>query len=715
MINRLRDRPSRRGRLLLCAGAATLALAPAGALAQAVALAPPPAALTPQLKAGPAAPSDLVDAVVVTASTVNLIGIAATSSQGSVTQEEIKLRPVYRTGQLLETIPGLTVTVHSGEGKANQYLLRGFNLDHGTDLATFIDSMPVNMRTHTHGQGYTDLNFLIPELAGGVDFTKGPYYAAEGDFSAVGSDHLRLLDSIPLQASISAGTLGDYRFFGGGTYALGPNDRILAAVELSHVDGPWTHPDNARKTNLALRYSHGTDREGWSLTALYNRDLWNATTDQPERAVSSGLIDRFGTLSPSDGGQNERYSLSGSYGHQTGPWTFKANAYVVRQQLTLWNDFTHFLLDPVNGDQEGQNDRRTFAGGEGSAAYALEIAGVTSVFTGGVQGRYDHIYVDRRLTSRRVDFGLLHVDRVEEGSEAVYGENTTYWTPWFRSIVGLRNDWFQLDDTNIFGGVSGSEEKSMLQPKGSLVFGPFFKTELYASAGEGFHSNDGRAGGVGAAALGAATQVRPPLLVRAKGYEVGVRTNVVPHLQLAATLFEADFASELRYNADDGSTEAGRPSRRVGVEISAQYRPFPWLELNTNLASTHARYSDRDPAGRLIPDAPSFIGSAGFLVDNLGPWFGALAWRDLGPHALVEDNSARSPGYQEVNANIGYKITPKLSLRMDVFNLFDSKDNAADYLYADRIRTTDPVDGVPDIHSHPLEPRSVRFTVSATF
>ncbi len=649
----------------------------------------------------------------VTASTLNLLGIAATSSQGAITRQELQMRPVYRTGQLLETIPGLTVTSHSGEGKANQYLLRGFNLDHGTDLATFVDGMPVNMRSHAHGQGYTDLNFLIPELAGGVDFTKGPYYAAEGDFAAVGADHLKFVDSIAPQISVSAGTLGDQRVFAAGSHELGPNDRILAAAEYAHLDGPWDHPDNTRKENLALRYSHGSASEGFALTGLYYRGLWNATTDQPLRAVSAGLIGRYGTLDPSDGGQSERFSLSGSAAHQSGPSTFRTNGYAVRQQLTLWNDFTHFLNDPVNGDQQAQNDRRTYAGGTGSVAYALQIGGITTVTTAGVQGRFDHIYVDLRRTRARTDLSVVRADQVDEGSVGAYVENTIYWTPWFRSILGAREDHFDVADRNLSGGLTGHEQASLFQPKASLVLGPFFRTEVYLSGGTGFHSNEGRAG-VAEADAGT-TLVRPPLLVEAEGYEAGVRTTLIPHLQLAATLFQTDFASELTYNADAGATEAGRPSRRVGVELTAQYRPFPWLELNTNLASTHARYRDRDPVGRFIPDAPSFVGGAGFLIDNLGPWFGALAWRDLGSHPLLEDGSVRSPGYQEINANVGYKLSPRLRIRLDVFNLTDSTDNAADYLYADRINASEPADGVTDTHSHPLELRSARITLNATF
>jgi outer membrane receptor protein involved in Fe transport len=687
--------------------AARLALLAAGLCAGSAAAQTAPPAAAPS--SPPPSGSREVEGVVVTASTRDLLGVAVTSSQGAITRQELELRPVYRPGQLLETIPGLTVTSHSGEGKANQYLLRGFNLDHGTDLATFIDGMPVNMRTHAHGQGYTDLNFLIPELAGGVDFSKGPYYAAEGDFAVVGADHLSLVNTLRPTLSLSAGTVGDDRLFLGGSTAAARGD-LLAAAEVSHLDGPWTHPDNARKLNLALRYSRGDARDGWSLTALYNRDLWNATTDQPQRAVAEGLIDRFGTLDPSDGGQNERYSLSGAAAHQAGPWSVKANAYVVRQQMTLWNDFTHLLNDPVNGDQEAQNDRRTFAGGTGGVSYAATVLGVETLTTAGVQGRFDHIYVDRRFTVRRRDIGLLRADRVEESSVGLYVESTVRWTPWLRSIVGLRGDVYSADDSNLFGGESGAESKGLFQPKASLVLGPFHRTEFYVSAGDGFHSNDARSAPDATGAL-----VRPPLLVTAKGYEAGVRTTLAPHLQLAATLFQTDFASELTYNADDGSTEAGRPSRRVGVELTAQYRPVQWLELNANLASTHARYRDRDPAGRFIPDAPSFIGSAGFLIDNLGPWFGALAWRDLGDHPLIEDGSVRSPGYQEVNLNVGYKLTRRVSVRLDVFNLTDSKDNAADYLYADRIALSEPAAGVTDIHSHPLEPRSARVTLTATF
>lgn len=655
-----------------------------------------------------------VERIVITASTVDLLGVAVTASQSAITRQELELRPAYRVGQLLEAVPGLTVTAHSGEGKANQYLLRGFNLDHGTDLATFVDGMPVNMRTHAHGQGYTDLNFLIPELASGVDFTKGPYQAAEGDFGSVGADHIRLADKLPAQLAISAGTLGDRRAFAGGQRDLGSNLRAIGALELLHLDGPWDHPDNFRKTNAALRLLHRDSGEGYGVTALYYRGRWSATTDQPRRAMETGLISRFGTLDPSDGGQSERFSLSADYIHAVGAWRLSANAYVVRQQMTLWSNFTHWLEDPADGDQHGQNDRRTFAGAAVSATRIGMIGRLESRTQVGVQGRFDDIYVDLRHTRERADLETLRADKVRETSLALYLQNTTSWAPWARTVVGVRGDYFHVSDRSLVGGVSGDEHKALFQPKASLVLGPWARTELYFSGGKGFHSNDGRAGLVDDGA-GGSTYRRPPLLAPSRGYEAGLRSSWIPRLQAAVAAFQIDFDSELVYNADAGQTEAGRPSRRRGIEASLQYRPTRWLELNSNIAVSRARYRDADPAGRHIEDAPALVASAGVLVDNLGPWFGAIQWRDLGSHALVEDNSVRSPGYREINLDIGYRLSARFKVQAEIFNLTNSKDSAADYLYADRISPVEPAGGVADIHSHPLEPRSLRVTLTASF
>jgi outer membrane cobalamin receptor len=680
-----------------------------------------------------------VQEVVVTASRVNLLGRAETASQGSVTQKEVELRPIARIGQLYETIPGLVVTIHSGEGKANQYLLRGFNLDHGTDFASFVDGMPVNRPTNAHGQGYSDQNFLIPQIVGGIDYTKGPYYAAIGDAGAVGSAHVRLIDELPTQISGSYGTFGDEEVFAGGTHHFDQDNRIWGALDVGHTDGPWTPPEDFRKVQAVARYSHGSDAQGFSVTGMFYDSLGRLMTDQPLRAVQSGLIDRYGTLDPSDMSKSRRFSLSGDYGATGEDWKLALSGYAIHSTMTLWNNFTHYLDDPVNGDQEAQDETRTTLGGQGTYTRAIRIGPIPTDTTLGLQVRYDDVFVDHKHTLNRIplDYCMVeqpsgpalpvpavnfncNADKVQLLDVAPYFENTTRWTPWLRSIFGVREEYYWTTDRSQVTSFSGAAHQFLFQPKGSIALGPFYKTELYLSAGRGFHSDDVR-GVFGTVPLagfpGNAGQT--PLLASTTGEEVGLRTNIVPHLAVQVAVFREDFRSELRYNADAGEDEASAPSRREGVEISGQYRPFPWLELNTDLAFSKARYQgDLAPFGLngpYIANAPSFIGSFGVLVDNLGPWFGGLQWRRLGAYPISDgDAQPTDKGYSEVNLDVGYKVTPKLKLQVSIFNLLNSKANAAAFYYAARL-PGEPADGVNDYQVHPLEPISARFTITKTF
>lgn len=650
--------------------------------------------------------------VIVTGARTELLGVATTSSQGIVLPQEIQQLPSLRPGQLLETVPGLTVTIHSGEGKANQYLLRGFNLDHGTDIASFIEGIPVNLRTHAHGQGYADLNFFIPELSAGLDYTKGPYFAEQGDFSSVASVHLQYVNEIPDQVSATGGSYSFERLFGAGTREF-VGGHILGALELVHYDGPWTHPDNYRKVNAVVRYSQGEAHEGYSLTGMYYRGLWNATTDQPVRAMDPaymatlGLepISRFGTLDPSDAGQTQRMSLSGVYSHGTLDWHFDANAYVVNSNLTLWNDFSHFLNDPVHGDQEAQNDIRTFFGGNVSYAQYPMLLGSNSEILTGVQGRYDDIHVYRLHTENRLPLSTLENDTVGEGSAGAYAQLTDYWTEWFRTVIGVREDYFTASDR---GTNAVTANQTIFQPKGSIVVAPLTDWELYFSAGRGFHSNDVR----GIAAGG-------EFLTSSEGYEFGLRATPIPSVHITATLFQMNFNSELTYDPDVGQTSAGPPSRRTGVEINPTYTPFEWLEFYGSIALTHARFTQPfdDGAGhigRYIPDAPAMIGNLGIYVHDLGRWFGAVEFRYLGQHPLTPDNTFTSAGDKEWNLNIGYDLGAGLKAQLEIVNVLGSKDDAAEYFYTDRM-PGEPAEGVADLHIHPLEPRTFRFTLSKTF
>jgi outer membrane cobalamin receptor len=721
------------------AGSAGLALA-FGAAAQ---TAQP---VAPTSKAAPAKPAAAKNEVVVTASRVNLLGVATTASQGKVTEKEIDLRPIYRIGQLYETVPGLVVTIHSGEGKANQYLLRGFNLDHGTDFASSVDDMPINRPTNAHGQGYSDQNFIMPQILSGIDYTKGPYYAAIGDNGAVGSAHVHLTNDLPNQVVASVGTLRNQDLFAGGTQHFDADDRLWAAAEVGHVDGPWDPAGGFNKINLATRFSHGTDADGYSVTAMYYQSAGHLETDQSVYAVQQGLISRYGVLDPTDGSRSERYSLSGHYGAIGEQWKFTANAYAIHSTMTLWNDFTHYLFDPTNGDQEQQDETRSTLGGDAALTLTHDFGTIHTDTTFGLQERYDSEYIDRRHTLQRVvlDYcelastdgtygipyaavgGACSADRVSLSDLGAYVENTARWTPWLRTVAGFREEDYAASDRSLTQPINASGSLTLPQPKGSIILGPFIKTEFYVSAGQGFHSNDVR--GVFQTVPLEGIQginIKTPLMSPATGEEVGLRTNLIPKVQVQVAVFQEDFTSELKYDQDQGEDQPSAPSRRQGVELSGQYRPFRWIELNTDLAFSKARYQDSLTTlanqfgivgGAFIANAPSFIGSFGVLVDNLGPWFGGLQWRDLGPYPVTDGpQNPQDKGYSEVNVDLGYKVTAKFKVQLSVYNLLNDHADAAAYYYTSRLTPGLSSPEVTGLQVHPLEPISGRLEATYLF
>ena len=668
-------------------------------------------------RAEPAAPVDggALEDIVVTAERLKLIGIASTASEGVVVDAELALAPAYRPGQLLETVPGLDVTSHSGEGKANQYLMRGYNLDHGTDLAIYVDEIPVNEPTHAHGQGYSDVNFLIPELAANIRYSKGTYYADEGDFASVGTVHLNYLNALDDQIALTAGTLGFQRLFAAGSPALGEG-RLLGALELQHYDGPWDHPDDQRKINAVLRYSGGDEHDGYSLTGMFYHGLWNSTTDQPARALSEGLIGRFGSLDPSDGGQAERASVSARWFAAIGGGQLAANGYAINNQLTLWNDFTHFLTDPVNGDQEAQRENRITVGGGAGFTRTDELAGWRNDWLTGVSTRFDFNDVWRVPTRSRVTLpasadplDFFEKDRVHLSDVAAYAQVTTHWLPWLRTVVGLREDRVQGSDS---GTNPGNANASLFQPKASLIVTPLATTEFYLSAGRGFHSDDLR--GVNQAALTGIAGA--PLIARQDGAEIGVRQQMGRRLAITLALFTLDAQSETTYDPDAGQDSAGPASRRRGFELNVTYQAAAWLELYASYSADHARFKTpfddgTGHVGEYLPNAPFATGSFAAYVKERGAWSGGLQYRYLGAYPLSSDGAVRGSGYGEWNGDIRYAFESGWNLGLGVYNIMNTKANAVEFWYIDRL-PGEPAAGVADIHLHPLEPASVRLTVS---
>jgi hypothetical protein len=663
---------------------------------------------------------------------LNAIGDTDAASAGTVTQALIKNRPTLRPAEVLEFVPGVIVTQHSGEGKANQYFLRGFNLDHGTDFATWVDGMPVNMPTHAHGQGYSDLNWLIPELVSRIRYRKGPYTVEEGDFASAGSARIGLVDALP--RGIAALTLGENRYaraLVADSHRVGSGE-LLYAIEGVHNDGPWDNPEKFHRTNGLLRYSFGDDRMRTSLTAMAYAAGWNATDQIPQRAVDSGLIDRFGAIDPTDGGQTARYSLSLRTTRRFDDGDFAFNAYAISSRLDLYSDFTFFLehpidLDPtgINGDQFQQSERRKVFGLAASRSWSAPLFGHASTTTLGVQLRHDRLDpVALYSTVARQLVGVTQVSRVRETSVGLYAESQLEWTRWLRSVVGVRADRFFVDHVSSIPLNSGSKVAGLISPKLSLVFGPLSKTEYFVNYGYGFHSNDAR---------GATEKVKPkefaadpndpnavaepsPLLVRSKGGELGLRSEIVPGLQTSLALWQLRLGSELVFSGDAGDTEPSRPSKREGLEFNNHYVATRWLLLDGDFAYSRARFTTDDPAtpGRYIPGSVETVVSLGASVVDLGPWFGHFQLRYFGPRPLIEDDSVRSQATTLAYLRIGYRVAPNVRVALDVFNLFDRKANDIDYFYASRLKG-EPAAGVDDIHFHPVEPRNFRLTLTATF
>jgi TonB dependent receptor/TonB-dependent Receptor Plug Domain len=698
--------------------------------------------------------------VTITARRLELFGTASTASEGLVADEEVQLTPAYRPGQLLETVPGLIVTLHSGEGKANQYLMRGYNLDHGTDLATFIDGMPINQPTHAHGQGYTDLNFMIPELADGITYTKGPYYADVGDFGSVGSVRVNYRDTIPDEVSVSAGTLDYQRLFTAASEQLG-DGHLLAAVEGQHYDGPFDTPDDQRKENAVLRYSEGDAHNGYSLTGMYYHDLWTNTTDIPVRAITEGIVpNRFGSLAPTDGGRAQRASFSVQYHEMIDVGQFSAAGYFIYNELHLYNDFTHYLVDPVHGDQEDQFENRHMMGGTADYTLPMPVGSIGNAISMGVLTRYDSLLVGRLPSQDRVPLPAQEapppfsdLDQVYLFSGAAYLQATTHWTTQLRSVLGVRFDYQHGTDIDYLAALhetdgytnGGTKQQGLPQPKASLIYTATPALEFYASAGEGFHSADLR--GVNQDRSVDLGFPNTPLLAAQWGEEVGLRGQPRNDFAFTLALYDLWQQSETIIDPDVGQDSAGPPSRRYGFELNVTYQIRRWLEFCGSFSGDHSRFTRPfdDGTGHLgtyITDAPVATGSLALYLTGFGPWSGGMEYRYLGDYPLssgpcvnsaavkdfpgVATSCANAPtalgqvnagGFGELNLAAHYLFRSGWRASLGIYNVLNTHAAAAEFWYVDRLQSeiAEYPDGRADVHEHPLEPIMARLTISKLF
>ncbi len=669
--------------------------------------------------AAPPAPVELPEVVVRGRLDQPVETVPVTASEGTVDGQDLQDLPLLRRGELLEAVPGMVVTQHSGDGKANQYFLRGFNLDHGTDFAFSVDGVPVNLPSHAHGQGYSDLNFLIPELVAGIDFKKGPFYPEVGDFSGAGAADIRLVDRLPEAiATVQAGRFGYARALVAGSPQVGPG-RLLAAFTYDHTDGPWLLAEHASRMNGLLRYRWERGPDALTATAsLSVAPDWRATDQIPLRAVADGTVPRFGAVDPTDGGSTARAGLSADWTRRAGAATTRVLVYGFAQRLNLFSDFTYFLDDPVNGDQFQQVDRRLVAGVHASRRWSSTWWGHAVENVAGVQLRNDDIptsalnhTVGRRLLARQID------DRIDEASGGVYASNQVRWTSWLRSQVGLRGDVVAARVTSDTAANSGRASGGILSPKLGLVFGPWRRTQLYANAGAGFHSNDARGATISVDPATGLPEQRVPLLVRTKGAEAGIRTEALPGLTTTLALWIQDSDSELTFEGDTGDTSANGPTRKLGVEWTASYRPAPWLLLNADAALTRARYrtdqigADGQP-GRFIANAIPVVVTAAAVIETERGIFGGARLRYFGSQPLVEDDAVRQPAAAIVSLLAGARFG-RWETSLEILNLFDAQTDDIAYFYASRLR--DESAAVEDVHVHPAEPIQARASLTAHF
>jgi outer membrane receptor protein involved in Fe transport len=674
--------------------------------------------------------------------TVTIIGTGASNmaaaSAGDVSQEQLAAQPLLRPAAVLENVPGLIVTQHSGEGKANQYFLRAFNLDHGTDLATEVDGMPINMPTHAHGQGYTDLNFLIPELVSDLHFKKGPYYADEGDFATAGAVRMDLVNDTPASATLGFGQDGYRRGLLLGSMPLG-GGTLLAGGEIYHNDGPFVYPDDYDRLNGVLRYHLGTAADFYTITAMAYSGRWNSTDQVPQRAIDEGIIGRFGSLNPSDGGVTSRSSLSFNRVRRSDGDQIEFSAYVIRYKLDLWSNFTYYLTDPTNGDQMLQHDDRVVYGFKGSKTWFTQLFGMPSSNLLGVQARVDDIRdvaidatVDRQYLYTRQNAGVV------ESNGALYFESSTQWSQKLRSVLGLREDEFDFDvrdkmvnangsctiSSDPLGCNTGDVRASIFSPKLGVILGPFRRTTYFLTLADGYHSNDAR--GV---TRGGQSPEAPPVtpLTRATSAELGLSAQPLRLWTTTLDVFLLKLKSELVFEGDAGVTAPSGATTRAGVEWGNTLHLTSWLHADLNAAFSRARFDQNVPpddlgcqnaaashpcqqplaiTGRYIPNSPTNVIDAGLTAQHPSGWFGALRARHFGESPLVEDDSARSPAYTTFDLRIGYQRPGHWLAALDVFNLFDVKWNDIEYYYVSRLKNE--AFATPDFIVHPGVPRTIR-------
>jgi len=623
----------------------------------------------------------------------------SSSSELLIPGNTFELRPDGRPADILRLIPGLIISQHQGGGKAEQYLIRGFDADHGTDLAIFIDGLPVNLRSHAHGQGYADLHFLIPETVKQVNVLKGPYFPEYGDFDTAAVVNFVTKDYVEENTfEIAGGSFNTQRYLALLSPTKGPLKTFIA-IEGYHSDGPSNHPNGYSRFNIFAKASAQVAEDmKLSLWASYYQADWHGSGQIPQRAVREGLIGRFGSLDPTEGGVTQRTNLNADFVWKPSETErLTAHAYVTYYSLSLFNDFAFFLNDPTLGDEINQRDRRFLAGFDTQYELKTVAVGIPLTTTAGFQYRIDTPHVvlanatQRHVTSRTQDVNIL------EQSFSPFLKFDLVPMEKVRLVTGARGDIFNFQGTQRVntaeGNLNGNVTQARPNVKANLILGPWVQTELFANFGTGYHSNDARAVLAGP---------KQDALPTATGYEFGVRTRVLPRTELFATYWFLNLASELVFNGDAGTTEAAGPTHREGIEFGVRVGLLDWLTFTGDFTyTTHAEFLQTRQA---IPLAPIWTARAD-LTARL-PWGLASSFemRYLGDRPADPDRLSTARGYTLFNWTTRYRYK-NLEAFLSIENLTNTQWRESQFFFTSRL-PGEPPQGVNDIHFTPGNPRS---------
>lgn len=611
---------------------------------------------------------------------------AYTSASSQVVRDrDFLLRPRSRPADILMSVPGLYVIQHAGGGKANQYFLRGFDADHGTDVALSVDGVPANAVSHGHGQGYADLHFVIPELISRIESRKGPYSALDGDFATAGSFNLVLRESVERNSvTIGGGRFGTYRGLAI-TGHRGQGWRTLFAGEIYATDGPYVHGENLKRVNLFARLTRDFGEGHLSLTLTSYGAGWNASGQIPRRAVALGVLGRFDSIDPTEGGASQRHSAVLTYhalGHDS---ETRLLVYGVASQLGLYSNFTFFSADPVNGDQINQTDHRVYGGFRGSQRWFGSLRTLRLDTTVGIQMRSDRIGTGLFRSVARKRVGTVVDAEIAQSTLALFAQEDLAFTSWLRAVIGIRSDYFgfhvndRLESSDPAGPrTSGVRKALRTSPKASLVFGPFAATELFLNSGFGFHSNDAR--GVVRGDTAAATP-----LTRAFGYEAGVRSVLGGgRIDVAAAAFGLDLESETVWVGDEGTTEPRGPTRRLGIEAELRARVLPWLFADLDATFVRATFTGNPGNANAVALAPTRVVAGGLSVLHPTGLLGRIGFFHIGDRPATEDRFLVADGFTRIDAMLGYRAN-RYEMSLHVQNALNTEWREAQFANVSRL------------------------------